>query len=284
MTGVFSPNSRPAALKAMLIRILGLVVLSMTSAPVWAEMAAAPADEERIAAALEEFDRAQALLEANPDEARRIFRNVATQLETIIARGVSNGKLEYNLGNAYLQAGDIGEAILHYRRAQRLIPRDPYLAHNLNLARERRVNQIATAGRDKLLRSLLFWHFDTTMGGRIRAAIALFAALWILLLIRNFVRSQAVAWCALAAGLFCAMSIGSVIYERQSNERTPPAVLLGTDVTVRKGPGEGYQKQFAQPLQAGVEFTVLEERGAWWRIELPDGNAGWVLSDSGERV
>ncbi len=57
------------------------------------------------------------------DEAA-LFRLAAQRFDSIIASGVVNGRLEFNSGNCYLQAGDLGNAILHYRRAQRLIPGD----------------------------------------------------------------------------------------------------------------------------------------------------------------
>ena len=43
---------------------------------------------------------------------------------------VVNGALLYNLGNARLQAGDVGKAIVSYRRAERLIPGDERLELN----------------------------------------------------------------------------------------------------------------------------------------------------------
>ena len=53
-------------------------------------------------------------------------------------------------------------------------------------------------------------------------------------------------------------------------------VLVGDDVIVRKGDGEGYDRQFKQPLHEGVEFVVLEIRGGWIHIKLPDENRGWI--------
>jgi hypothetical protein len=56
------------------------------------------------------------------------------------------------------------------------------------------------------------------------------------------------------------------------------------DITVFKGPGTGYKRQFEQPLQAGVEFTLLELRAGWWNIKLADGKAGWVDASAGELI
>ena len=56
------------------------------------------------------------------------------------------------------------------------------------------------------------------------------------------------------------------------------------DVTVYKGPGTGYQRQFEEPLQPGVEFVLREQRGGWWNVELADGKGGWIEAAAAERV
>jgi len=61
-------------------------------------------------------------------------------------------------------------------------------------------------------------------------------------------------------------------------------VVIGVDVAVHKGPGAGYNRQFEQPLQPGVEFTLKERRGGWWNVELTDGKTGWVDTVHGELI
>ncbi len=69
---------------------------------------------------------------------------------------------------------------------------------------------------------------------------------------------------------------GSLAVQRWQDRTSPDAVVIANDVAVYKGPATTYQKQFEQPLQAGVEIKVVEERGDWRRIELSDGSTGWV--------
>jgi tetratricopeptide (TPR) repeat protein len=44
------------------------------------------------------------------------------------------GRLYYNIGNSYFQLGAYPEAILYYRKAHRLIPRDSRVKNNLSMA------------------------------------------------------------------------------------------------------------------------------------------------------
>lgn len=238
-------------------------------------LAASSGHRAQFEAALADFDRAQEIQLEQRDRARQLYLAAAQRFEGIAA-DIENGRLEYNIGNCYLQSGDLGRAILHYRRAERLMPRDSLLADNLAEARSRRLTNIAAGRAGALMRNVFFWHFETSPSGRKRAAVALFAMTWVLLTVRIFSRRR--GW-LLAAGACLIASIGltASLSTQQWLERTsPPGVVLDMDVVVYKGPGVGYQRQFEQPLQSGTEFTLRERRGAWWNIELPDGQRGWI--------
>ncbi|MHC4698891.1 MAG: SH3 domain-containing protein [Planctomycetota bacterium] len=243
--------------------------------------------------ALTDFDRAQEIQTEQPDRARQLFRSAAQRFESIAASGIANGRLEYNLGNCYLQAGDVGRAILHYRRAERLIPRDPPLADNLAEARSRCLTTLQPTRRSALLKNVFFWHYETSMSGRWQAAIACYVAFWVLLAIRSIathygtglrVGGRTLGVSATVAAVLASALAGSVGAQRSSDRRAPEGVITTMDVAVYKGPGTTYQRQFEQPLQAGVEFTLLEDRAGWWNIRLADGKNGWIDASTGDLI
>ena len=235
--------------------------------------------------ALEEFDQAQGLQASQPDRARRLFRSAAQRFESLRSAGVRNGRLEYNWGNCLLQAGDVGRAILHYRRAQRLIPGDPMLNDNLGVARSRCVTSIKRAGRGAFLQSVFFWHYQTSVAGRARAALFFFFSVWGLLTLRNLVRARWVVATAIASVVLTLFCVGSLCVTHWSDRNIPDGVVTEMDVVVSKGPGDGYQRLFEQPLQPGVEFMLRDlTRTGWWKIELPDGNRGWIPADTAELI
>lgn len=71
--------------------------------------------------------------------------------------------------------------------------------------------------------------------------------------------------------------------KRQSSMNTI-GVVLSPEVIGRQGDAESYQPSFEDPLHAGTEFLLLEDRGAWWQIELPDGRSSWIPEKTGELV
>ena len=266
----------------------GQALLSvMTFAAVALIAAPAPAGYElqnEFEQALRDFDEAHQIQNSRPDQARQLFRASEQRFSSIAAAGVMNGRLEFNIGNCHLQAGDVGRAILHYRRAQRLIPRDPLLADNLAVARSRCLTPIEPTRRSEFFKSVFFWHYQTALATRFQVGLVLYVAVWALLSARSVARRRWLTVCAVVAASLTGACGASVAAERWFERNAPEAVVTAMDVVVYKGPGTGYQRQFEQPLQPGVECTVRERRGTWWNIELADGNSGWIEANAAELV
>jgi hypothetical protein len=250
-----------------------------------------------------DFDEAQQLQLDRPDRARHLFRSAAQRFDGIVAAGVVNGRLEYNLANCHLQAGDVGHAILHYRRAQRLIPGNEMLADNLAVARSRCLTAIPPTPRSAFLKSVFFWHYQTSVGGRTKTALLAYIGVWVLLIVYDpirrrepadkttpatrvsYHRARARCWVAAVVCAVLAATAGvSVGMTRWSDRNIPEGVVTAMDVAVYKGPGGGYKRQFEQPLQPGAEFTLRERRGGWCKIELADGKSGWIEAAQMELV
>lgn len=240
--------------------------------------------QELFEQALLDFDEAQHIQQDRPEHARRLFQSAAQRFAGVIATGVRNGRLEYNLGNCYLQMGDIGRALVHYRRAERITPRDPLLIDNIKEAQSRCLTPIPATRRSALLRSIFFWHYQTSFDSRCKFAVVTYAAFWLLLALRSVVRRRSVSTGAVCAGVLCMAVAGSLAYDQWSLRSAAPGVVTGMDVVAYKGPGTGYQRRFEQPLQPGVEFVLKERRGDWWDIELPDGNEGWIRKEAASLV
>jgi len=231
-----------------------------------------------------DFERAQESLAGEPERAKQFFLAAAQRYSGVTAAGVANGRLEYNIGNCYLQAGDVGRAILHYLRAKRFIPGDPLLADNLSLARSRCLLSLPPARGGQWLQSLFFWHYQASESTRVKLGIGAYLAFWALLAIRNFRAPRGVTILTLGVGLVTLAIGGSLAYDQWSQRRAAGAVVTDLDVVVYKGPGTTYQRQFEQPLQPGVEVVIREKRGSWWLVELPDGESGWIHESHAEMI
>lgn len=204
------------------------------------------------------------------------FRQAHDKFQAVVDAGIENGQLYYNLGNTHLRLGEIGKAIADYRRALRLTPGDERLEANLRFARSLKRDHIAASGKRRLLQTMFFWHYSLPLRTRTIAAMIGYGLFWLLLAAGRLsprVRAGYPALLCLALWMALAVSVAVCL---PSQSGSTGGVLVASDVVVRKGNGEGYGPQFEQPLHEGVEFRVVELRGAWIRIELADGNQGWV--------
>lgn len=242
--------------------------------------------EERLSTAAEAFARAGAA--EGMDARKQAYRSAATQFEQVLAGGHRNGALEYNTGNAWFLAGDVGRAILHYRRALVLRPGDPQIEANLATARSRRLDEIEAGSGQAFLETVFFWHAALTLPTKRTAgllayllAFGLFG--WAAWRAAPESRRAIRVGGSVAMVLAVALVVSAWVEAAQSAARED-AVLLADEMPLRKGDGFGYPSRYENPLHAGAEFRVIEQRGDWARVALPDGKEGWVPLPSLERV
>jgi tetratricopeptide (TPR) repeat protein len=248
------------------------------------EIAAASVTEEHLASAEAAFGKAVELDSTDPEAAADYYRKALLHYERLVASGVRNGKLYYNIGNAWFRLDEMGRAILNYRRSELYNPADPNLEQNLQFARSRRVNRIETQQRDRVFKTLFFIHYDVPTRVRFGIFLASFVLLWASAAIMIFLRKSWLRNLIIAFSVACAILLVSLAWEKISLSRNPAGVVVAPEVTARKGDGETYQPSFTAPLYSGTEFILLERRPDWWYIELEDGARSWIPSRGGELV
>lgn len=265
----------------MRFRLLSLAFLS-------ASLLAGPLPESELRRLLEEanglFRQANDVAVRDPAAGRELYQRAVLRFERILREGgVRNGKLYYNTANAYFRAGDIGRAILNYRRAERYAPGDPNLRQNLAYARLSRPDKFDERQKTRVLKTLLFWHYDLAPPTR----SLLFAITWVTLWAAAAVRlysARIPRGVVVAAGCTAALLLGSLVIEAALANRRPAGVILAPEVIARKGDGASYPPAFTEPLHAGAEFVLRESRNGWHYIELPDGRLAWIPAETAELV
>ena len=238
---------------------------------------AQPDAELVFAEANELFRQANQSRTSDPQQAAAAYRRAALRYESLIQeRGIVNSKLYYNLGNAHFQLGDIGQAILNYRRAERVDPGDPNVLRNLEHARATRKDKLDSAGGSQVLETLLFWHYDFAWATRTRLLAGAWLAFWAVLLLRLFGQAWVPREVAVVSGVAAGLLLASLAVDAFADRTTVAGVIVATETVARQGDGRSYEPSFEDPLHAGAEFRVLEERPDWYRVELPDGRICWL--------
>lgn len=219
------------------------------------------------------------------EEAILIYKKAAMRYERLIKEGgIENGKIYYNLGNTYFRVNDIGRAILNYLKAEQYMPDDVNLRQNLRYARERRIDKIEEKQETKVLKTLFFWHYDLSVKTRIMVFTSFFILLWIFSGSRIFIKRPFLTWCISVSLLISLLMAGSLTAEELVLKKIRPGVIVSIETTARKGNSETYEPSFKEPLHAGTEFTLMEDRGDWYHVELADSRTCWIRSGDTEMV
>lgn len=231
------------------------------------------------------FTEANELLDRDPDAARELYKKSLRRFEKLAGDGISNGKLYYNIGNVYFRLDDIGRAILNYRRAQLFMPGDEKLRQNLFYVLDQRQDRIEIKSEERVLTTLFPGHDDFPTQQRFMLFSFFYSAGWVLLSLRYFMKKTAIIrWGIFVSFLFAVFLAGSLGIDRLTSGRHDSGVITAYEVVARKGDGMAYQPSYENPLHAGTEFQLIEQRGPWLHTELADGRRCWLPADSAELV
>ena len=231
------------------------------------------------------FAQGNKLSLSDPEKAKSLYKKSILRFERINnAGGIENGKLYYNIGNIYFRVKDIGRAILNYRKAEQYIGDDINLQKNLEFARNTRKDQIEVKQETKILKTIFFWHYDLSAKTRLILFAISFGMLWFFVAIRIFIKKSFLKWAICITVSLSVLFTGSLLIEYINFQKSVPGVVISQEVIARKGNSESYEKSFREPLHAGTEFTILENRGNWFRVELPDARTCWLPAMNVELV
>ncbi|MCB2154100.1 tetratricopeptide repeat protein [bacterium] len=252
----------------ILVLLLGAILLAVSS----------PAEELTVDIAQNRFDEANELYQQGQyQEAFEAYR-------TLYRDGIENPQVLANAGNAAYRAGDVGQAVVFYKRALRLAPGYSMPRQNLQLV-EPSTNVLEGASMTSLVSQ---WFSGTYRMFWIVLAELTFLAFLITLF--AFGRSEPhtdtraawgsrVAWVAL---LLIATS-GLLTLHISAGDSGGDAVVIEDKSITRSGPGEKFFQQLELPSGTVLDLVRSPERG-WVQFKLLDGRSGYIRTDAIERI
>lgn len=201
--------------------------------------------------------------------------------ENLVAEGVNNGNLFYNLGNAHLKNEDLGHALLWYERALKRIPDDPDLRFNyeyaLTLTKDERGQK-----ESPLLRILFFWNYQLSHSSVRWMAILFNLTLWIalsvLIIRKKRLLRPSVILIAAATLIFSA----TAVYNEVETFQVKYAVILPEQVAVRSGFSDTDTQLFV--LHAGTKVRVTRQADTHLLIRYTEDKIGWVKRSEAEII
>lgn len=208
------------------------------------------------------------------------YQVAAKKYETIAGSGIRNPSLFYNLGNAYLKAGDLGRAVLWYERARRLSPNDPDLKFNLDHARTRLKDK--TDSSFTPMDVFFFWQGLISLKWLQYSAIGNSVLFFIWAGIRRVVNKKILSGPGLSMLVLLftlVLASGLEAFRLNSDHQ---AVILKERVAVRSGTMENATPLF--DLHAGTRVRVMDKKKNHLKIRFAKGKVGWVSMDEAETI
>ena len=216
--------------------------------------------------------------------------------ERVAQLGYGSAELYYNLGNTYYRLGnhsdapfsngELGRAVLNYRRALRHDPANEDVRYNLDIAVDHTndtepLPQGALSAMWAAVRGMM-----SSNGWAITSVVQLVMALalTLLYLLSNTIVLRKVAF-FVAVVLFCTFLLSSILAlsQRALMQRDDEAVVVCNSTTAVHASPENTSKVIRQPSQ-GVTVRVLRSHGEWAEILFSDGEKGWIRSNVIEEV
>jgi tetratricopeptide (TPR) repeat protein len=223
--------------------------------------------------------------EANSDYKSGNFAVASQKYEDILKQGIASQELYYNLGNAYFKQNQLGKSVLNYERAL-LYGANEDISYNLSIARDKVKNEpeqiqpfflrrwwdglrrITSVDTWSVLSILLLW-----------TGIAGFC-FWLIATEREhkkrgFITGTVLLPLSLIAFL-AARSNRYTLCERKN------AVVMIENTAVRSAPDE--LGTTVETLGEGVKLTILDKIGSWYKVQLSNGEQGWLTLNQIEKI
>ena len=202
------------------------------------------------------------------DSALRFF-------ELTINGGIFNGEVFYNLGNVYYEQGNLGHALLNYRRALQFIPRD--LDLNIQIAR---VRSLRSSLQTDTTQWLIFLEQVTESAVTITELSMSTFLLWIVFWMilagyrlkstwKMMLRMPLISSFVVLVSLM--ILLGARLY---IHHYMPSAIVIADSSPVYSGPSISYFRQY--DLLNASEIYIMEERNEWRKFVTPDNQQGWI--------
>lgn len=203
------------------------------------------------------------------------FAEAAEAFEAALATHGEDAALRFNLGNARFRSGDVGRAVLEYRRAWRLAPCDPDIAANLGLALDR-------GGAPRPAAPWHLWPLERISSSEsgVLAVAGWWAAMF--LLAASWIGRRAPAGALRRAAAVCAVAcVAGLAGLRHWRTLEAERVAIAPGVSALYAPLDGASAHFTVPC--GSILAAIEDQGPWVRVRLA-GREGWIPASAAEPV
>ena len=214
------------------------------------------------------------------------YKQAVVEYENLLQEGES-AELYYNLGNAYYRLNNITRAVINYERALLLSPGDRDIKFNLEMARSKTADKMASSS--EMFFVTFYKALVNTMsvdGWAITAVVSIILSLILILLYlfssHIMIRKIGFFGSAILLVLFLFSNLFAFQQKEQITNRTG-AVVISSSTEVRKTPSDTSTElmEIHEGTHVDIKDATMKE---WFGVKLSDGTEGWVRKEAVEVI
>lgn len=215
---------------------------------------------------------------ANEQYRKAQYQDAVKSYTEIVDGGYQSATVYYNLGNAYFKLGDVPSALLYYEKAHVLSPGDEDINFNIYFANSKTPDKVEPA---PAFFATQWWHsiiLFFPIGTLSVLSVLCFIVASGSLVLYLFTHIIALKKVSFYTGIlvFFAGLLFVFISNRQAHYFNDhhTAIIFSGSVNVRSGPGEQATTLFV--LHDGTKINILDTSNDWIKVQLANGNEGWI--------
>ncbi len=219
---------------------------------------------------------AEAFQSANKQYESKHFEQAISKYNEILGTGFESSAIYFNLGNAYFKKGDLGNAIVNYRRAERLDPTDDDIAENLSFARNYTAIQMEGVELNPIRNFIAVTLKPYQLNLLAWVSSLCFIFLMILLTVRfGLGFKNRTLRGSIVAGITLLLVVSLLTtYKYRIDYLTDYAVLVAEDVPIHTGPTNASDIELQG--MPGMEVEILSASGDYYNVLFENKRRGWV--------
>ena len=209
------------------------------------------------------------------------YETAIDRYEQLIQQGYTSVALYHNLGNAYFRSEAYARAVLYYRRALRIAPRDQQLLQNLRLAQLELPGTVVSIKKSNVVASwLAVQERLSTKAWSIIGIVLLWIGLagiarW------QFGKNRQQRKVGFIGGiivlLLCLLPFAFAYGRAQQAFFRKEAVVMVDESQLRVAPELESPK--VQKAFKGDVVRILDQLNTWYKVRMSDTTEGWLPAD-----
>ncbi len=214
------------------------------------------------------------------------YQDAIDAYKQLLAAKIEDADLYYNLANAYYKLNRIAPSIYYYEKALLVDPKHRDAKHNLMYAQRMTIDSFDTIPKSILQRidENIIYPFGVDTWAAISVVGAFLFAVFVLMYYFSGQTTRKRIFFVLSSItlLFFLLSVSFTLKRKYYYEHNQPAIVFEPKISVKSEPTPTADEAFE--LHEGTKVQILESLDSWYKIQLPDGNIGWLQQDTVKKI